>query len=163
MKDTTALKSAVNAYLMATAYAQTIREKVDEIERDVLAQCPLKVAEEWKDGLGDIPELITDPKYVYLADLQSEEYKEHMNENRKRQEEAGLRKNIKNPDFCPALVAESLVRQTKRLIVEIGADFIERPELTPDKLLSSGLKNYNKFVDLCCSLIVNEPGYKSPL
>ena len=67
VKDITpGMKSSVKAYLLSRAYAETMRDAVDKIERKILEECPLTNDLEIKHGKP--AREITEPKDVYLCD-----------------------------------------------------------------------------------------------
>jgi len=159
---TQAVKSSVNAYLMARAYAETMRAAVDKIDREILEECPLTNDLEIRH---DRPAgSVTDPKYTYLCeneDLMDDYYQE----SDKRLRAANLKPSSMPFDHCPALVAEHLQIQTQWLLIESAAEMmgIENPENFNNDLLCNGLDTHKKFIDLVVGLVVNLPNFKNPL
>jgi len=157
VKDVTlGMKSSVKAYLMARAYAETMRAAVDEIEREILAEAPLTNDLEVNHGLP--AREIREPKYVYLCDddiLLQDYYRE----TNKRLRAAKLKPNSMPDDHCPALVAESLQREAEHLVIDTTADMLGEEDFL-HRLLCHGMKTYHQFIDLVCKLIVNMPGFE---
>ena len=160
---TPAMKSAVTAYLLAKAHAQVMREEVDKIERAVLEECPLTNGLEVEHG--QPPRKITDPKDVWLCDDDNtlEEYYQDVDH---RLREAGLKPESMPREHCPALVAEDMETKAKWLICDASADMMDLEydgkELN-SRLLSRGLDEYQRFIDLNAKLVVNLPDFKSPV
>lgn len=141
-----ALRPQVNAVLMARAFAQCERDRVRPVYVECLDYCDVRD----KDG-----KLITDPERVYLAT--DEAAKVYFAECSKRIKEMGY----DVPDgYCPALIAEGLVRKAERLLLEAAAEYV--PEMAPDRLLSCQLEVYRKALDLWIGLVVNHSGYVPP-
>jgi len=168
-KDVTpGVKSAVNAYLMARAFAETRRDQVDKIEREILAEAPLTngfYETEGRRNHKEAGELITDPKDTWLCtnEAQLEEYYLEC-DNRARK--AGLKPDDMPTTHCPALVAERIQTETEWLICDnattmLGLEF-DGKELN-HRLLCMGIEKYQEFIDLIVKLVVNLPDFKSPL
>ena len=100
---TPAIKSAVNAVLMARCIAEVEREKMDKMDEEIL-QAEYFISEHWEP---EIPRhRITKPKEAYL--MNDEDAKDYYAERQKRINAMGY----KLPDgHCPALCAE-LVQST---------------------------------------------------
>lgn len=149
---TPALVSAVNAYLLARAAAETMRERVDAIERQILTESPI-----YADKADGRP--ILDGRELYLSS-DEDAFQDYLIECDKRERAAGLKPADMPRDYCPALVLEDLQRKAERLIVETGG----KPfGFTVDRLLCAGLDTYREFIDLTVRLVVNRPGFKNPL
>ena len=157
---TPGVKSAVNSYLLARAYAETMREAVDKIQRQALEEAPLKNGFERFEI-----NKITDPKQAYLC-TDENQLKDYYAECDSRERQAKLKPPDMPFDHCPALVAEHLQVQTEWLICENAAEMLglefEGKELN-NRLLCLGLEKRQRFIDLVVGLVVNLPGFKSPL
>lgn len=141
-----ALQSNVNTLLLATAYAQLERERVDKIQRRVLADM----------GLNCTPD-----KVYQLADSSAKPYYDRLNEIHLA---AGFERAAEG--CCPALCAETLQLEAEWALIEAAQEFF--PDVTNDKLLCGtkelhGLECRQKYIDLLIGLVVNAPGYRSPL
>lgn len=151
-----ALKPYVNTLLMAKAYAQLERERVDKIQRKVLAEEVYLMDERWLEH-GRDDERITEPDKSHLmCDVDASRYFEKLNAIHLAN---GFEDAAKG--YCPALVAETLERDATHALILSAQEFM--PEVTPNGLLCLGLEKYHKFVDLLIGLVVNSPGYTSPL
>jgi len=159
---TPAVKSAVNAYLMARTYAETMREAVDKIQRAVLQEYPMDVAQEWVDKGMEKEGAITEPKHTYLAsDVDAKRYFAECNQ---RTRKAGLKPDSMPDEYCPALVAESLLCDTEQLLARCGAEMMGHDgDEFLHKLLCAGMEKYHTFTDLITGLVVNLPDFKSPV
>ena len=157
------VKSSVSAYLLARAYAETMRAAVDKIEREILTECPLTNGLEIEHG--QPKEDITEPKYVYLC-TDEDMLKDYYSETNKRLRAANLKPDTMQDDYCPALVAEELQRETERLVIGAGTEMMglefDGKEMC-HRLLCKGLDTYQKFIDLLVGLVVSLPDFKSPL
>jgi hypothetical protein len=149
------VKSYVNAYLMARAFAETMRAKVDAIHREILTQCPI-----YADVHGHTQQIF-ESKDLYLCsnDALCQEFYEEAD---KRLRSAKLKPDDMPVTHCPALVAEYLQTKCEWALIETaGKPF----GITNNGLLASkdGLKNRQQFIDLTVRLIVSTPGFKNPL
>ena len=154
-KITPALKSAVNAYLMARANAELQREAVDRIEREVLESASYYT---------ETKKRISDPAKTYqLCDSESRDYlltlKQALINNG--YDIKSIKGEPETHYYCPALVAENLQRMTEKVLVEaaaemfgFGKEFEQRLRYKPDKC--------EKFIDLAVRLVVNSPDFKPP-
>jgi len=164
-KDVTpALKSSVNAYLIARAFAETMREKVNEVYKESLSIHPLfeDFMSERRNGANKRI-LDVDKMYLSTDEATCKEVYADVNYVLK---EKGIKPDDMPDDHCPALVAEELQRKTEKLIIDsagemLGFDF-DGKELS-HRLLCLGLEKYRQFIDLCVGLVVNLPDFKSPL
>lgn len=157
------LRPAVDAVLMTTAYAQLMREKVDAIRREILTECPLTPSE-LALKLGE-PEPITDPKEVYLCE-DAAQLEDYYAESDKRERAAGLKPADMEKEYCPALVAENIQMEAEHLMLDCFAELIKFEgggKTFRHLLLCRGMDEYKRAKELCIKIVVNMPGYKSPL
>lgn len=157
------LRPAVDAVLMTMAHAQLMREKVDAIQREILAECPLTPGELATKMEETAP--ITNPKDVYLCD-DAAQLEDYYAECDKRTRAAGLKPVDMATEYCPALVAESAQREAEHLMLDCFAELIEFDgggELFRHRLLCRGLDEFKRAKDLCIKIVVNMPGYQNPL
>ena len=163
-KDVTqSVKTSVSAYLMARAYAETMRERVDKIESAILVECPLPNDLEQKRGLA--ARQITDPNHVYLC-TNDDYLQDYFQETDKRLREAGYKPDDMSKDHCPALVAEHLQTETEWILLDCASDMmkmgLDGQELN-HRLLCKGMDKRQEFIDLVVGLVVNLPDFKNPL
>jgi hypothetical protein len=160
---TQAVKSAVDAVLLARAYAETMRGKVNSIEASILEECPLYVSPEHAEGRAD--ERIADPRKVWLTDLESPQYKEHLAETNKRLRAEGLKPDSMPDSHCPACVAECVQQDAEHLLIYAAAEMMDAGDGKEfhHKLVCAGMEKYRKFIELLCGLVVAMPGYRNPL
>ena len=154
------VKSSVRAYLLARVFAETEREKIDAMQREILETATYETSPEWaRRGMKDAPERITDPKHAYLmTDVDFEDYYAECQHR--------IRKmGYKLPEgHCPALVAESLQVTTENLLIRAAAEMMgEYPEDFPHGLLCLGLEKRQEFIDLVVGLVINLPDFRNPL
>ena len=100
-------------------------------------------------------ERITEPKWSWLIDDERES-EIYYAECREELVKAGY--GHIPVGHCPALIRESVLRDTEKVLVDAACKFF--PGMTWDKIVCSGLDNLEKFIDLLCGLVVNAPGYK---
>ena len=157
------LRPAVDAVLVAMAHAKLMREKVDAIKREILAECPLTPGDlALKMGKS---EPITDPKEVYLCE-DAAQLEDYYAESDKRERAAGFKPADMEKEYCPALVAENIQMEAEHLMLDTFAELIKFEgggKLFRHRLLCRGMDEYNRAKDLCIKIVVNMPGYKNPL
>ena len=153
------LKSAVDAYLMARALAETERAKVDAIQRRILETADYWTGPKMRTP-GEQPRPVKDPKDTWL--MAESEFHDYLSDVRMELEKAGYEIQQQGEHFwsyfCPALSAESLQRDAENLVIEATARMIGHA-----KPHAPGLETRQKFIDLAVGLVVNFPGFKSPL
>ncbi len=166
MKITNAVKSAVNAYLMARTLAECEREKVDALAHEILKtgiyHADLKFV---KRGIST-NERITDPDKAWM--LEAEEHHDYLIDLRKAMQDAGYTiKSIPGePEYsynCPALTAESMQRDAEHLIIDAMAEMLGESKELGHNLICAGLDKYHQFIGLAVKMVVNMPGFKNPL
>jgi len=148
-------KSLVNAYLMARAFSETMTEKVEEIQKEILEECPI-----FENTYGRSAKIVNfDKLYMHEGDVT-----DLYNESDIRTRAAGLKPADMEKDYCPALVAKSLLSDIENKLIEASG----RPfKVTNNGLLCSGngkgLENRQKWIDLIVKMVVNAPGFKNPM
>lgn len=157
LKDvlTPELCSLVSTYLVTRAFAETMREKVDEVYREVLTQYPV-----YANTFDRTEQILSSGKLYMCSDeaLVRVVY----DEVNKRLLARKLKPADMEADYCPALVAENLQTTAENLLIEsAGAPF----GITNSRLMCSGkgLENRQKFIDLNVQLVVSSTGFKNPL
>lgn len=168
------VKSAVDAYMLARTMAESEREKVDAIKRNILETADYWPCDEWSErGIERKP--IRDPKHAYLMD--EKEWQSYSSDVRYALEMAGydIKQTEKTDPYwsylCPALCAESVQHDAERLLIRLGAEMlgVEKPGDFNNMLLccfkdgKTGLQHRAEFIDLICKVVVNLPDYKNPL
>lgn len=109
--------AAAENVFVAMAYVETIRPIVVGYQTAILAKHQFPVAARFK-GVGDAPDIILNPEQSYLMDLDTD-LPVFIAACRKEQKKAGLKTDT--PEQCPLLVAESLLRDAKNLLIETMA------------------------------------------
>lgn len=154
---TTEVVEAVRAYLEARAVAEPLREAVDQVEREILAELQLTnnfdLSRELNADLG--PQVITEPKQVYLCN-DEDQLEAYYDEVDARCRAAGLKPDDMERDFCPALVAKRRVTEAEWVLIEEAGKMLEmdEPEDLNNRLLCAGLEDRQKFIDLTVRLVV---------
>lgn len=162
------LKSAVDAYLIARALAECERANVDAIQRRILETANYYSGIKFRNA-GEPPRPIKDPKDSWL--MEESEFHSYLSDVRMELQKTGYQIEQQGEHFwsyfCPALSAESLQRDAENLVIEAMARMIghAEPEKMNHLLLchSPGLETRQRFIDLAVGLVVNFPGFKSPL
>ena len=149
---TPAIKSSVNAVLMAKAFAQIEREKIDAMDRDILLSDIYLSA---PSPQNQEKARITKPQDSWLlCDADAKTYYA-VRDFRIKQMGYDLK-----PGHCPALIAESVLSDARHLLVEVA-----KPVFGVDlhDLLRAGMDKYYQYIDLLCKLVVNAPDFENPL
>lgn len=150
------LRPFVDTLLLATAYAQLERERVDAIQRKVLEE------QNYYGRVDGRQARIREPKQSWLMDDDSSErYFAKLNAIHLAN---GFARAADG--YCPALCAESLQTEAEWALILAAEEFF--PDCTNDRLLcgtkeQGGLETRQKYLDLMIGLVVNSPGYTSPL
>lgn len=157
------VKTSVKTYLITRAHAETMRDAVDKVEREILKECPLTNGLDIKHGRPIMA--IVNPKDTYRC-TDEDMLQDYYEETGKRLREAGLKPAAMEKDYCPALVAEDIQRTTERLILDSAAEMMgmefDGKELN-HRLLCAGLEKHQKFIDLIVGLVINLPDFKNPI
>ena len=145
------LIQAVNAYLMAAAYAKAMRDRVDAVHAEILTECPIYA--DLDDG-----QQILRSRDLYLCSneaLCADFYAEANHRLRK----MGIKPADMPDEHCPALVAENLECKSKNFLAEVSG----RPfGVTAHKLLCAGIRKYDEWINLTCKFVVSSKGYEAP-
>lgn len=153
------VKELVSAALLVRAHAELVREKVDEIHREILIECPI-----YANQFGRTDQILTSSDLYLTNDDGARQ--DFYDEADKRTRAAGLKPDDMPRDFCPALVAEQLRRDAERRIILAVAGSLTK-EQTPEEffngLLCLGIDKFRRFIDLVIGLVVNLPDFKNPL
>jgi hypothetical protein len=158
------VENAVNAYLLARAYAETMRESVDKVYAAVLVDIPM--FDDIKLGVRYEPtgERITNHNLLYLSS-DEDACKRVYAEVDKQLRADGAKSADMPAEHCPALVAENIQHEAEWAILDaaavmLGLEF-DGKELN-HRLLCLGLEKQKQFIDLVVKLVVNRPGFKAP-
>ena len=151
--------------LMAKAHAEILTKKVDAVYLQILKDIPLYADDRGPEHrTGRSGQRIMDHNKMYLAyddDGAPETCARIYAEADKRLKAAGIKPASMGDEFCPALIAESKVREIRRRL----ADAVGAPLGTgADDLLCSpdGLALYEKFTDLICGAVTKLPAFVDP-
>lgn len=166
-KDVTpAVKSAVNAYLMARAYAETMRAQVEPYYKKALEIIQVYEDHTFGDRHKPTMKRIYDHNEMYLSQ-DEETCKEVYADVNFHLRKDGIKPDSMPDDHCPALVAEHLQLKTEWLLIESAAEMlgVDNPKEFNDQILCArnGLEKRKKFIDLVVRLMVNLPDFKNPL
>lgn len=160
-KITPEMRRAAQVVLLATAHAQMERATIDKLEREILAQGQYYAKE--RDRSQGRLERITDPKHVYLMDLESPEYRDYTARVQQGIRALGYTAQDVPDEYCPALMAEELQRKAERSLVDVCEPLVG---LTFDAFFRGpkSIENLRKYLDLLLGALVNSPGgVPSPL
>jgi hypothetical protein len=160
---TPAVMSSVTAYLLAKAYAEVERERVDAIQNKILAEAVYMADKKHSDRRGG-EQRITEGKQAWL--MSDADHRDYLETVRWDLEKAGYAIKSAGPDrwdyFCPALVSEDILRKTEWLIIDSMAEMINAGDGFQGKLLSAGLKKYQDFIALTVKMVLAYPKYTPP-
>jgi len=136
--------SAAETLFKSMAFADMIRPIVLKYETEILAEGQWHIKPEYAAHSGD--KIILAPKDSYL--MSEEDLAKYYAKCKVARAAANL--HVDHDDQCPLLVAEEMVRQAQRALIE---EMSVLHNLTADKLLCAGLDKYNQYVDLCLKLL----------
>jgi len=146
-KVATALQRYVNTLLLAQVNAQLEREKMDALDRRLLAE--QSYTDRYKRTR------VTDPKYTWCI------VEDELPAFYARRQGAIGRMGYDLPkDHCPALVAEHLEVQATWALILAAEEFF--PGMDNDALLCAGMAKRKAYIDLLIKLVVNAPHYEPP-
>lgn len=144
--------ACVRAYLIARAFAETERIRVDAYIKPLFELYTFTVAPENAGRARAAGERITDINLLYLTDLKGKEYLQFMEECDKEHRKHGF---TGKPGYCPALIAESLQIDAENLLLDDG---LAKLQLGFDKSVLWGEKRA-RMLDLLIGLAIREnPG-----
>ena len=149
---------AVNALLLAKAYAAVKREQVDAVSRRLLAESVYMVADENRTN-DDHPERITDPRYDWM--MGSEAFAGYYAKRNAILLETGIKPAAMPEEHCPALTAEYQKTKAEWVVLKTAWALIasDHPADGWEDLYGD---NRDTFLDLVINLVVNRPGYVEP-
>jgi hypothetical protein len=174
MKDVSPeLISAVSAWLLSKVKYDLEKQKMDQLDKELLEDLNVYMADDFVAHLSDGERKdsvvkdenglrIIEPKIVYMASEESAAkfYEERSN----RIQKMGYKID---KEHCPALIAEGIKMECEQLIINASCKILGLGdgEDWKSKLLchSNGLETHKKWIELCVGLVVNLPGYESPL
>ena len=142
---TPALKDAVQAYLLARAYTETIRPTVQTYQRATLAACKVRYDPKYADRIACDGEFITDPKWSWMGrDDEIANYWQSLHV-------AHLAHGFDvEPGYCPLLIAEHTEMQARWVICD-EAEYISgltRAQITIN------LDRFSHYVELIVGLVL---------
>ena len=134
----------------AQAYAETMREAVDKIQREILTEIAL-YDDIMSNHSGTERKRITDPKLTYLSqdEVACQWYFAECN---KRERVAGLKPADMPDAYCPALVAEHLQIKAERALLDSGGAMFG---FNADALTSQDF--WQRALDLFLGAALNSP------
>lgn len=146
-KLASAIMDDVAELLVLRAKAQILREEIDEIHRQVLSERDYFMTFPARGDRPERKEKMTERSYAFLL---SDEDAAHYFARVEEIVQADPRYDVK-PGYCPALIAESAVRDAERALVDKSSQWLGA---TANDLLCSrnGLDRYRRYVDLLCGL-----------
>jgi hypothetical protein len=144
------MHSLVNSYLLQRAYTEITREQVDLVYAAILNEIPAYAT------LDQTNERITKSSDLYLCE-DNELCARIYDEADKRLKAAGIKPQDMHHDYCPALVAEDELRKIVRVLVDTSG---KPMGVSADRLLCTGMKQYDKWVDLVIGVVINSPNFK---
>ena len=156
-KDDITIKmiDVVSDYLVKKAFCEVMQKSVQKIQRQALVEIEMFNDMSIKHGIAK--KRIADPKLTYLCEDESATQEYYVYCDRE-ERQAGLKPDSMPFEHCPALVAESALTRSKWAILD-GAVIMLDMDMTGKelnhRLLCQGIETYEKFIELCVSLVVN--------
>lgn len=138
IKNNQKIVDLISNYLILSAKLKVIGPKVEKIQNDLLKGFKFHK----KERNGSIGELITDPKILYRAIENTDEYYEKLNKIIMKQSYA---KNVKD-GYCPKLILEHDIIMVKKEVVDIVRETFNMPEIWDMNLRKELFDNTLKFV-----------------
>lgn len=114
--DLTATQLCQNVF-SATAFANTQRDNIDRLSKEVLQEIPLFVSNEWAEST---EERITDPSKAWLADKPA--WTTFYNRLVLKQSDAQI--FPAKEGNCPALEAEQLLTEAEGVLIKYACEFL---------------------------------------
>lgn len=127
---------AAKTVFMAMAFVETIKPIVTKYQSEALAKLQLKNR--------ITGEVVLNQDHLYLVD--QSEWKPYFDLCNEARVKAGL--HVDNPDHCPLLVAESLLRQAQNVLIEIMEPITK---ISRDSIVK--IKDKEKLIDLTLKLL----------
>jgi hypothetical protein len=152
------VKAATNAYLLAYTFAEITREAVDKIQREILAELQFMTKPHHRSK--DHPHVCLDPKETYH--LSDSDFQVYLDESHKRTREAGIKPADMERDYCPALVAESLLRDATHALINAVGKMIGWPNALDSLLCHIADGKYDQFIELSVKMVLVHPDYIPP-
>ena len=161
-----AIRRDVDNLLIAMALAQAERERVNKIQKDVLASEVFLMDEKHLDRGREDARILDPAKAWLMNDVDAPRYYAKLSEIHLAN---GFEDAAKG--YCPALVAETLQTEAEWAVIKAAEEFfpgIDNNRLLcgiskPDGSWECGLETRKKYLDLLIGMVVNFPGYKQPL
>jgi hypothetical protein len=141
---TPTMVSLAQSVMVAMAFADTIRPIVVGYETDILKNGQWRIRPEFADRLNN--EIIIDPKRAYL--MSDEDALVFHAECKKARDTAGLK--VENDEHCPLLVAENLVMQCERALIDEMATITG---MSSNNLCCIGMDKRKQYIDLTLRLL----------
>lgn len=145
------IKEAVKAFLLSRVYAETMRDEVDKVHKEILTECPI-----YADRFEEVKQIFkSDDLYLCSDDNLCQEFYDEAN---KRLRNCGLKPDSMPDSHCPALVAEHLQVIAANSLIDVAEALtgIKRTDVYM-------LDDRKKYIDLLCKLVVNLPDWENPL
>jgi hypothetical protein len=148
------LVHAAKLVFIAMAYEQSIRPKIEKIQKDLMDSMDIRYVDKLEGMRGKLPQegqKMTDKDHLYMAsDADAAAYFTAMDAAYKA---AGFM-DLK-PGYCPLLIAEHTVGEAKQLLVKEATAWstIAKMGMTAERIESASLESYKQFVDLILRML----------
>lgn len=157
-QPTSEMISAAKAVFLAMAFVETVKPIVKGYQTAILEKHRFLIDPNLLkiDGFGDEDPVILVPERTFL--MNADDFNVYIQETYEARDKAGL--TVDQPDFCPLLVAEELLRKAEAALIETMKPVTK---LTGDHLLCAGLDKYEKYIDLTLRLLAPFVGNSSDI
>ena len=158
--NTPAVHSLVRAYLLARTFYEVTKEQVDKVWLEIMTN-DIEVYIDARPGRRQRPnqgERLYDHDKFYLSS-DEEAFQKGLDLADERLRAAGIKPADMSRDHCPALVARNQLSKIQNALVDEAGAFLG---ITADRLLSHGLDDYYKFIDLVVGAVENSPTFEHP-
>lgn len=138
----------MKALFEAIAYQETVRSVIAPKQQEIIDFYKFKIADKWVK-LGDLDEIITSEKRMYLAN--DDDFQIYLNELEKFYYSDQCPFKPKRKGNCPLLEAESFVRDIKRDVAEFFKDYFGFGY----DAISCNLDRYKQYYDLLLTMFAS--------
>jgi hypothetical protein len=153
MKLAKEIERHVNNMLIAQVIYEHKREQVDKIQRRLLAENVYEYDPKWAaQGCKDCEGRVTDPGLSYLMrDEHAKDYHDKLNAIHLA---SGF--DRAKDGYCPALCAESVLREAQNLVLDIASEHIGT------NFRDTYGETRKEALELFTKIVINRPGYVPP-
>ena len=133
--------AATETVLLAQAWVDTVKPIVIGYQTEILASMKARTDKQHR-AYDDF--IVLNPEHTYM--MSEVDFQTYITLTRIHQDKAGL--ITESRDFCPLLVAESLLSDAQNVLVDILEPITG---LSAHLLICNGMKSYKQYLEICLS------------